>query len=61
MAPCIPSSWKEYSIRYKFGASIYNIKVLNPDAKVTEVQKVLLDGRELEKKEVRLDPNGRSI
>lgn len=25
--PCIPSDWKEYSIKYKYKNSIYNINV----------------------------------
>ena len=29
--PCIPKDWKEYIIRYKYGESIYNIKVTNPN------------------------------
>jgi len=31
--PCIPKDWKEYFIRYKYGESIYNIKVTNPNGK----------------------------
>ena len=58
MSPCIPSGWREYSIRYKFGESVYNIKVFNPDGKVTGIQKFLLDGREIESKEIRLDSSG---
>ncbi len=33
--PCISSQWKEYSIKYKFGTSIYNIKVKNPNGRCT--------------------------
>ena len=28
--PCIPSSWSEFSLDYRFGSSLYRIHVLNP-------------------------------
>jgi cyclic beta-1,2-glucan synthetase len=28
--PCIPSSWKEFSLDYRFGSALYRIRVLNP-------------------------------
>lgn len=34
--PCIPSDWKEYSIKYKHGNSVYNIHVSNPNGKITQ-------------------------
>ena len=48
--PCIPKNWEEYSIRYKYGESIYNIKVKNPNSKNTGVEKVLINGNESENK-----------
>lgn len=56
--PCIPKDWKEYFIRYKYGNSIYNIKVLNPNGKNKGVEKVLLDGEETENKFL-LDKKGK--
>ena len=58
ITPCIPGGWKEYSIRYRHGTSIYNIKVNNPKNKVTGVEKFILNGREIEEKEVKLEDNG---
>ena len=46
-APCIPKEWKEFNCKYKYGDSIYNIKVINPNGKNTGVKKILLDGKEL--------------
>ena len=46
--PCISKSWKEFSCKYKFGESIYNIKVLNPRGKNTGVSKVSLNGEMVE-------------
>ena len=54
--PNIPANWKEYSIRYKYGNSIYNIKVKNENS---EAEKgVFLDGKRLEKPEIILNGNG---
>lgn len=36
--PCIPSDWKEYSIKYKHGNSVYNIHVSNPNGKNNTVE-----------------------
>ena len=45
-------------MRYKYGASIYNIKVFNPNGKSVGVEKLTLDGNENENKEIRLEDNG---
>ena len=57
--PCIPTSWKEYSIKYKWKKAIYNINVKNPNGKNTGVERVIVNGIELgEQKEIRLEENG---
>ena len=57
--PCIPISWKEYSIKYKWKKAIYNINVKNPNGKNTGVERVIVNGVELgEQKEIRLEENG---
>ena len=56
--PCIPKDWKEYLIRYKWGKSIYNIKIKNPNQKNTGVEKVFLNGNEVANG-IRLDGNNR--
>lgn len=48
ISPCIPKSWKEYTIKYRYQRSIYNIKVVNNDGKNTGVSKVLVNGVEVE-------------
>ena len=52
--PCIPKDWKEYIMRYKWKDSIYNIKVINRNQKNTGVEKVVLNGEEVENK-IKLD------
>ena len=45
--PAIPQSWKEYTVRYKYGNKIYNIKVKNPNGKSTGVSSVMLNGNNM--------------
>ena len=56
--PCIPKDWKEFEIKYKFGESIYNIKVKNPNRKNTGVTSVYINGAESENK-ISLDGSGK--
>ena len=56
--PCIPTNWKEYLIKYKYGKSVYNIKVTNPNGKNTGVEKFLLNGNEIFEKSIKLDDSG---
>lgn len=51
--PCIPNDWEEYSIKYKYGKSIYNIKVTKKG-----VNSFKLNGKEIEEKKIKLSPNG---
>ena len=46
--PCIPKEWKGFTCRYKYGDSIYNIKVFNPNGKNTGVTKLKVNGEEVE-------------
>jgi len=46
--PCIPSTWREYSVEYRFGAAVYKITVKNPEARNKGVKSVSLDGKALE-------------
>ena len=55
--PCVPKYWKEYSIRYKFERSIYNIKISNSEENNGKI-KVVLDGKEY-KNEIQLDGSGK--
>lgn len=57
--PCIPKEWKEFSMRYKYGRSIYNIKVKNPNGKNCGVSKMIINGEEIEEKEVKLIDDGK--
>ena len=56
--PCIPSDWKEYSIKYKHGNSVYNIHVSNPNGKNNTVQSFKLNGQEIPDKKIELNSAG---
>ena len=53
--PCIPNDWNEYSIKYKYANSIYNIKVIRKNLKE---KKIYLDGEEVKNNEIILIGNG---
>jgi cyclic beta-1,2-glucan synthetase len=42
--PCIPRDWREYTITYRFGATLYEIVVKNPDGVMRGVQRIEVDG-----------------
>ena len=56
--PCIPRDWREFTVRYKFGDSIYNIKVINENGKNMGVSKVVIDGNETQNA-IYLDNSGK--
>lgn len=56
--PCIPTEWKEYFIHYKYGNSIYNIKIRNIN-KTNTIQKIILNNIEIKEKEIKLIDNNK--
>jgi cyclic beta-1,2-glucan synthetase len=42
--PCIPSSWKEFTLDYRFGSSVYHVLVSNPSGVQKGVASVSVDG-----------------
>lgn len=58
LQPCIPNDWKEYTIKYKYGSSIYHIHITNPNAKNTGITNFKLNGQEIPEKEIVLNKNG---
>ena len=57
LEPCIPSSWKEYSIKYQYKNSTYNIKVKNFNNKNTGISKFIFNGKEIAEKEIVIQDN----
>ena len=59
ITPCIPASWKEYSIHYKYKNSIYNIKVKNENSKNTGIEEFKLNGQIIEEKRIKIIDNNK--
>lgn len=57
--PCVPKDWKEYSIRYKYGRSIYNIKILNPNKKNTGIRNISINGKINQENKIKLVDDGK--
>ena len=55
--PCVPKSWREYNIRYKYDRSIYNIKFCNSGENVREIR-VKVNGVECQN-EIVMDGSGK--
>lgn len=45
ISPCIPSSWKNCSLKREFRGNIYNITILNPNGKQSGIAKIEMDGK----------------
>ena len=45
--PCVPSTWREFSIRRVYRGATYDIRVTNPDGVEKGVRKVSVDGKEI--------------
>jgi cellobiose phosphorylase len=43
--PCVPKSWKGFSIRRRYRGEFYNIKVENPDGVTKGVKEIIVDGK----------------
>ena len=59
--PHIPTKWEKYEIKYKYGNSLYNIKVINSNHKeiITEqIEKMICNGEKIKEKKIKLNKNG---
>lgn len=56
--PNISPMWKEYSIRYRYYSSIYNIKIKNLDEKTNGIRRIKINGKEQNEGVIQLDGNG---
>ena len=57
LEPCIPKTWEESSIKYRYNTSIYNIKIKNPNGKNSGVKEFYLNGNKIEEKQIKLKDN----
>jgi cyclic beta-1,2-glucan synthetase len=58
MDPCIPASWPAYSIAWRFGATRYEIEVLNPERRCRGVAQAVLDDTPVEPHAIPLVDDG---
>ncbi len=52
--PCIPKDWNEYTMKYKYKNTSYNIMIKNPEKVNRNVKSIVLDGKEVEYKHITL-------
>lgn len=57
--PCVPHSWRNYSVRYRYGSSYYDIKVSLGEKHTNKVQKISIDWQELETDTIELIDDGK--
>ena len=57
--PCIPRDWKEYTIKYKYGRTIYNIQVKNPNKKNYGISSFKINREEIKDKCIKLQDDGK--
>jgi cyclic beta-1,2-glucan synthetase len=60
MDPCIPSSWPEYAIVWRFGGTRYEITVSNPERRCRGVVQAELDGAQVDPRAIPLVDDGAS-
>lgn len=53
--PVIPPEWEGFSLSFRYGKSIYDIRVVNPDGTGTGVKWVELDGKRLSSNQIELE------
>ena len=58
--PCIPKKINEYSVRYLYGDSVYNIQIINHSNQNTVVKRIILDDKTFETNKIELINDGRT-
>ena len=56
--PCIPASWKEFTVVRHFRGTEYRIRITNPDGHMKGVKSLYLDGQKLDGQLVPIMPAG---
>jgi cellobiose phosphorylase len=54
----VPPEWPEYTIEYRYGSSVYVVRVLEPARAVPGRQEITLDERALEGERIPLVDDG---
>ena len=56
--PCVPGSWPEYAISWRFGRTRYEISVTNPERRCRGVVAARLDGVDVDPRAIALVDDG---
>ncbi|HPV00934.1 MAG TPA: glucoamylase family protein [Clostridiales bacterium] len=56
--PCIPESWKEFRITYRYKNAVYIIEIRNPDGACSGVSHLVVDGQISREGFIELSPEG---
>ena len=59
--PCIPSAWKEYTVKRKFRGGEYDITIQNPDGVCKGVKSITVDGQAIEGRIVKHQPGKHNV
>jgi cellobiose phosphorylase len=57
--PCIPSDWNRYQINYRFGKSMFHIRVENPNGGTCDVEYIELNGKKISDFKIPLEDDGK--
>ncbi len=60
IAPCAPSSWREFSIAVRVGTTRYDIAVLNPEGRGPRARRATLDGADVDADAIPIVQDGRT-
>jgi cyclic beta-1,2-glucan synthetase len=58
--PCIPTSWPEFGLDWRFGRTRYEIRVSNPQGHCRGVASAHLDGAVVDSRRIPLADDGRT-
>ena len=58
MDPCIPASWPDYAIVWRFGRTRYEITVSNPERRCRGIAEAELDGASVDPRSIPLADDG---
>ena len=56
--PCIPASWPGYKVAWRFGATLYEIDVVNPERRSRGIAEVTLDGTLVDPRAIPVSDDG---
>jgi cyclic beta-1,2-glucan synthetase len=56
--PCVPASWEKFTVRFRFGKTVYVLEVRNPERISRGVVRITLDGSATDATSIPLEDTG---